>query len=161
MAYQRPNEDVTTRQDAGPPDPAEIIKAGVLDWIRARKHHGPMPAPAPDGIDGMVAWWAAKMQEPERPSETFEAATGSGGTRWECGYACRCRNALLRWLDLPQMQREAICAGVLGDKVPYRCDSFELYRLLVDETYTMREIGIEAYRDSAERKRAQVANGIV
>lgn len=130
--------------DNSPPDPVQIVLAAIYDWARIRSHHGPLPAPCPPVYADAARWWISCMSEPEQPGETRQIAVVGGTLRWECGHALRCRNALLRWLDMPAVQREAIVAIVLEDGIPYRGDSFRDYTEIVEESLRMRD-GRDAY----------------
>jgi hypothetical protein len=139
----------TTRQtehasDDGPPSAHEILTDMLRHWV---KRYGSLPAPAPRDFDDCASWWLKHMQEPEKEGETYQAT--SVGTdsrpRWDCGYALRARSALLNWLGLPAVEREAVVSGVQGDRVAYRGEPFSQYMDIVEQTHRMRQMGIAAY----------------
>lgn len=141
----------TDQSQGGPPDPALIVIQGALDWLRIRHQHV-MPPPCPPDPGGCVRWWLDHMQEPEQPGETYRTgSTGSNVQGWYEGYACRCRNALLRYLDLTPVQRSAVTAGVIEGRVPYRGDDFSVYLAIHAETLRAREMGADAYREMARK----------
>lgn len=128
----------------GPPTAIEILEDMLLLWVH---RYGALPSPAPRDITDCAAWWLKHMQEPEQPGETRQATTVGADSRprWECGYALRCRSALLSWLHMSAVEREAVVAGVQGDKVAFRGESFAQYMTILEETHQMRQMGVAAY----------------
>lgn len=136
----RTNDKVPDGNYNNAPDPRVVIVHGLIEWMGKRGHHS-LPAPCPPDPDLCAMWWMEQMQESEQVGETRIAALlgPDNGTRWEEGYACRCRNSLLRFLDMPINERKAIVAGVTGDKVPYRGDSYKQYLDIYEEVMDMRK----------------------
>jgi hypothetical protein len=128
----------------GPPSAHEILTDMLRHWV---KRYGSLPAPAPRDIDDCASWWLKHMQEPEHPGETYQATSVGidARPRWECGYALRARSALLNWLSLSAVEREAIVSGVQGDRVAYRGEPFAQYMDILEQTHRMRQMGIAAY----------------
>jgi hypothetical protein len=128
----------------GPPPATEILQDMLRLWVH---RYGALPSPAPRDIADCASWWLKHMQEPEQPGETYQATSVGADSRprWECGYALRCRSALLSWLNMPAVEREAIVAGVQGDRVAYRGEPFTQYMTILEETHQMRQIGVAAY----------------
>lgn len=139
-----------------PPDPEEILVHHMVAWMRKRGRTD-LPAPAPSQPRDAAQWWMQKMQEPQQLGETRQLALAGmqDGQRWETGYANRCAFTFLRWADMPEVEREAVCAGVIEDRVPYRGEYFPFYRDLVDTTLKMRESGNRAEYAGRALKRAR------
>lgn len=150
----------TNGGDGVPPNQLPVIEAGIRAWLAKRKV-SKIPDPAPNDVHECAAWWCNVMQEPEGAGETYiHRNDGDTGGSWIEGYACRCRNALLRWFDMTPIERNAVCAGVLDDKVPYRGDDFAFYRQVHEETMRMREIGVSDYRQAIARKVSVYVDGM-
>ena len=144
-----------------PPDPSVIILHHVLHWMQARGAKK-MPNPAPATPSDAVTWWIGNMQEREQIGETRKAALGGQaiGDRWETGYANRCAFSFLRWCDMSQTQRVAVCASVIDDRIPYRGDTFSQYMAIVSETILMRDhVNREEYAKKALRRAMRFSRG--
>jgi len=138
-------------REAGPPNPVDLL---VIQLLAPYCHkYGSLPQPCPRDLRECAKWWLELMQEPEMAHETYEASQqghGGEGTRWETGYANRCRQSLRAFIsrELTDEQR-TIIVNMVRSGVPYRGDSWDFYMRVCQEHERMREIGVEAYRAEA------------
>ena len=148
--------------EPGPPKAVDLLVSQLL--APYCREHGALPQPCPRDLRECAEWWLSLMQEPEQPGETYEAAQqgyGAEGTRWETGYANRCRQALRAFIsrDLSDEQR-SIIVNMVRSGVPYRGDSWDFYMRVCQEHERMREIGVEAYRRDAIKQLKAVLGGM-
>ena len=164
MSYKRPETSKTDEplREAGPPNPVDLLVTQLLAPYCHK--HGALPQPCPRDLRECAEWWLKHMQEPEQPHETYEASQqgyGAEGTRWETGYANRCRQSLRAFLsrDLSDEQR-GIIVGMVKSGVPYRGDSWDFYMMVCREHERMREVGVEAYRAEALKQLRSAFGGM-
>ena len=97
----------------------------LLAYLKA--NHGEMPEPLPTDATEAAHWWQSALVEAS--TDPLTAASYLTG-----------------FLAMNRTQRLAVVASVLDDKIPYRGDAFNVYQQIVDETFKMRSMGVEAYR---------------
>jgi hypothetical protein len=149
------DDDRPARAVGAKPDPdAIVVETLLIPWVA---RHGALPQPCPYDLYDCARWWRTRMQEPELPGETIQAAvvTGSAGRenglRWDCGYAVRLRGALLAYLGMNDIQRQSVAQCVLRDGIAYRGEPFAQYMDICEETDKMRANPKRYIRETLDR----------
>lgn len=129
----------------GQEQPAEQWSA--RDHVLAVLHRAGLsmaPAPMPHSLDQAASWWLTHMCERKGAKED------------ERQYGQRCAFSLNGWLQLSEQNRQMVCK--LAAEAPYRGERFDAYLAIVDETETMREVGLAEYRKLSITKLRSMLN---
>lgn len=124
-----------------------------LDLIRERENSDrPWPHAMPMYAQDAVEWFLSLIEPPDPFTDRPRwIATHNGGGFWQEPYVDRVIACLKRYLNADEgLQRTIVAAR--EDDIPWRGDDERVFRLVIEETERMREMGRDAYREAGRRK---------
>lgn len=103
----------------------------------------------PDPLDAARAWLTV-IEKPKAGEQPQQYSKGERVFyRWP--YAERAVYCLLRFLTLDERGQRLILAA-REDEIFWRGDDLDFFRRVIDETFALRDMGVEAYRADASKK---------
>jgi len=143
----------STTNDFSPPPTFHGLEAELLGMIEShrkstRKAYPPsVPANPADAVQ-----WFIKLMPGQKHNEAMrERSTLKGRKYWSWPYADRLKY-LVRSFFAADVDLQNLVIAARQDRIEWRGDDLELFAKVIEETESMRNVGIEAYCKQAIAK---------